>query len=93
MRKLGDLSLGFLCQKVEELPMKNSRVANMKFSLASSEDFLARLLAEETVLSLLEGIFLQQLLPVVTQTEMFEELRPLLEDLDFVVLSALQTLH
>ena len=73
--------------------MKNSSVANMKFSLAGREHFLARLLAEETILALLEGIFLKELLPVVAETEMFEELRPLLEDLDFVVLFTLQTLH
>ena len=93
VRKLGDLSLGFVCEKVEEFPMKNSSVANVKLSLASREPFLTRLLTEGTVLSLLERIFLQELLPVVTQTEMFEELRPLFEDLDFVALLALQTLN
>ena len=93
MRKLCDLSLSFIGEKVEEFPMKNSGVANMKFSLGRSEDFLPRLLTEETILSLLERIFLQELLPVVTQTEMFEELRPLFEDLDFVALLALQTLN
>ena len=93
MRKLGDLSLSFICEKVEELPMKNSCVANMKFSLGRPEDFLPRLLTEETILSLLERIFLQEFLPIVTQTEVFQELGPLLEDLDFVVLFALETLN
>ena len=93
MWKLSDLSLGLIREKLEELPMKNSGVANMKFSLAGREHFLAGLLTEETILSLLERIFLKELLPVVSQTEMFEELGPLLEDLDFVVLFALQTLH
>ena len=73
--------------------MKNSRVANMQLPLDSCEDFFARLLAEETILALLEWIFLKQLLPIVSQTEVFEELILLLKDLDFVVLFALETLH
>ena len=93
MWQLSDLSLGFIREKFEELPVKNSGVANMKFSLAGREHSLARLLTEETIFSLQEGILLKELLPVVSQTKMFEELGPLLEDLDFVVLFALQTLH
>ena len=73
--------------------MKHSSVANMQFPLASREDFLASLLAEETILSFLKWIFLKELFPVVPQTEMLQELGPFLKYLDFVVLFALETLH